>query len=96
MAEMLLQHLGKGHYRTFSAGSVPTGKVHPQSIETLNRHGVDPREPRSKSWDEFSDTHFDLIVTAHGQATGTEKEITSAFDQAFHLLKTRIEKELLP
>jgi len=121
MAEMVLNHLGKGHYQAFSAGSFPTRKVHPKSIETLKRHGIKPKEPRSKSWDEFSDKNFDLIVTVcdqtagetcpifHGspkklhwsipdpaKATGTEEEINTAFDQAFHLLKTRIEKELLP
>ncbi|MDA0739392.1 MAG: arsenate reductase ArsC [Nitrospirae bacterium] len=121
MAEMLLNHLGKGYYQPFSAGSFPTGKVHPKSIETLKRHGIEPGEPRSKSWGEFSDTHFDLIVTVCDQAAGEtcplfpgspkklhwsipdpaqtpglEEEINAAFDQAFHLLKTRIEKELLP
>ena len=121
IAETLLNHLGKGQYKACSAGSVPTRKVHPKSIETLKRHGVDPGKPRSKSWDEFSDTHFDLVVTVcdqaagetcplfpgsprklhwsipdPAQATGTEEEINSAFDQAFQLLKTRIEKELLP
>jgi len=120
IAEMLVNHLGKGHYQAFSAGSFPTGKVNPHSIETLKRHGIEPEEPRSKSWDEFSDTNFDLVVTVcdqaagetcplfpgsprrlhwstpdPAQATGTEEKINAAFDQAFHLLKTRIEKELL-
>lgn len=121
IAEMLLNHLGKGQYQAYSAGSFPTGKVHPKSKETLKRHGFDPGEPRSKSWDEFSDKNFDLIVTVcdqtagencplfpgspkklhwsipdPAQATGTEEEINTAFDQAFYLLKTRIEKEILP
>lgn len=70
MAEMLLNHLGKGHYQGFSAGSFPTGKVHPKSIETLRRQGIDPGMPRSKSWDEYADTTFDFVVTVCDQAAG--------------------------
>ena len=120
MAEMLLNHLGEGRYQAFSAGSFPTGKVNPQSIATLKRHGIEPGEPRSKSWDEFSDKNFDLVVTVcdqaagetcplfpgsprtlhwstpdPAQASGTDEQINTAFDEAFHLLKTRIKKELL-
>jgi arsenate reductase len=121
MAERLLHHLGNGQYQAFSAGSFPAGTVHPQSIETLQRHGIESGEPRSKSWDEFSDKKLDLVVTVCDQAagetcplflgspktlhwstpdpakaTGTPEEIRTAFDEAFHVLKTRIEKELLP
>jgi len=121
MAEMLLHHLGEGRYEACSAGSSPTGQVHPQSIATLTRHGIDPGQPRSQSWDEFADAKFDLVITVCDQAagetcplfpgspqmlhwsipepakaTGTEEEINRAFDDAFHLLKTRIEKEFLP
>ena len=121
MAEMLLNHLGEGRYQAFSAGSCPTGQVHPQSIETLTRRGIDPGQPRSQSWNKFADVKFDLVIIVCDQAasescplfagspqklhwstpdpaktTGTEEEINRAFDEAFHLLKTRIEKELLP
>ena len=53
MAEALINHLGKDQYEAVSAGSHPTGVVHPRSIETLRRHGIDPGQPRSKSWREF-------------------------------------------
>src|SRR5690606_13159258 len=46
-----------------SAGSNPAGYVHPKSIETLKRHGIDSGQPRSKSWDEFAGQAFDLVVT---------------------------------
>lgn len=103
-----------------SAGSFPTGKIHPQSIETLERHNIDPGHPRSKSWDEFADINFDFVITVCDQAageacpafpgdpeklhwsipdpakaTGREEEINAAFDEAFHFLKNRIEKEIL-
>lgn len=116
MAEALFNHLGKGHYEAVSAGSFPAGYIHPKSIETLKRHGIDPGQPRSKSWDEFADHYFDLVVTVCDQAagetcpffpgkpkklhwstpdpakaTGTETEINAAFDEAFTMLKGRIE-----
>jgi len=37
--------------------------VHPKSIETLKRHGIEVGEPRSKSWDEFEGVNFDLVIT---------------------------------
>lgn len=116
MAEALFNHLGKGRYEAVSAGSFPAGYVHPKSIETLKRHGINPGQPRSKSWDEFADQPFDLVVTVCDQAagetcpffpgkpkklhwstpdpakaTGTESEINAAFDEAFTMLKDRIE-----
>lgn len=116
MAEALFNHLGKGRYEAVSAGSFPAGYVHPQSIETLKRHGVDPGQPRSKSWDEFAGQHFDLVVTVcdaaaaescpvflgstkrlhwttpdPAKSTGTDAEIDTAFDQAFFMLRARIE-----
>ncbi|GJL53003.1 MAG: arsenate reductase [Nitrospirales bacterium] len=121
MAEMLLNHLGERRYEVFSAGSCPKGQVHPQSIATLTRHGIDPGQPRSQSWEEFTEINFDLVITVCDQAagetcplfpsnpqmlhwsipdpakaTGTEEEINRAFDEAFHLLKTCIEKEFFP
>jgi arsenate reductase (thioredoxin) len=44
--------------------------VHPKSIETLQRHGIDPGLPRSKSWDEFANQSFDLVITVCDQAAG--------------------------
>lgn len=49
---------------------MPAGSVHPKSIQTLQRHGIDPGHPRSKSWSEFADQSFDLIVTLCDQAAG--------------------------
>ncbi len=68
MAEALINDLGQGRYRAWSAGSVPAGSVHPKSIETLTRHGMDPGQPRSKSWHEFAQQSFDLVITVCDQA----------------------------
>jgi arsenate reductase len=70
MAEALINHLGHGRYRAWSAGSFPTGSVHPEALATLKRHGIDPGQPRSKSWNEFADHSFDLVITVCDQAAG--------------------------
>ena len=68
MAESLINHLGGGKYEAVSAGSFPAGDVHPESIETLRRNGIEIGEPRSKSWDEFADQPIDLVITVCDQA----------------------------
>jgi arsenate reductase len=70
MAEALINDLGRGRYQAWSAGSGPAGYVHPKSIETLQRHGIDPGLPRSKSWNEFAAHEFDLIITVCDHAAG--------------------------
>lgn len=68
LAECLINNFGAGKYQAESAGSRPAGYVHPKSIETLERHGVPVPQPRSKSWIEFADHSFDLIITVCDQA----------------------------
>jgi arsenate reductase len=70
MAEALINDLGRGRYRAWSAGSVPARYVHPKSIETLKRHSIVPGQPRSKSWNEFTEQSFDLVITVCDQAAG--------------------------
>ena len=70
MAEALINDLGRGRYQAWSAGSVPVGAVHPKSIETIRRHRIDPGQPRSKSWNEFAEQSFDLVITVCDQAAG--------------------------
>lgn len=54
MAEGLITHHGRGRLRAFSAGSKPTGRVHPDALAMLAEHGIVLADPRSKSWDEFA------------------------------------------
>ena len=70
MAEALINQLSRGRYRASSAGSSPAGYVHPKTIETLKRYGVDPGAPQSKSWDIFANERFDLVITVCDQAAG--------------------------
>lgn len=70
LAEALINYLGQGKYQAWSAGSHPTGKVHPCAIATLQRNGIDPGQPMSQSWNDMTDTTFDLIITVCDQAVG--------------------------
>jgi len=70
LAEALINNLGRGQYRAWSAGSHPAGYIHRKSIETLTRHDIDPGQPRSKSWNEFDEESFDLVITVCDQAAG--------------------------
>ncbi len=63
MAEALINHLGTGRCKAMSAGSKPAGFVHPKSLETLKRHGIEIGKLYSKSWNEFVETSFDLVIT---------------------------------
>ena len=54
LAEGILNHLGKGRFRAFSAGSQPKGVVNLFALEELRRAGLPAEGFRSKSWDEFA------------------------------------------
>ena len=66
MAEAMANHLGRGRFRAFSAGSHPNGQVNPWAIATLRRAGMPTEGLRSKSWDEFAAPNavpLDFIIT---------------------------------
>jgi protein-tyrosine-phosphatase len=54
LAEAILNKLGAGQFRAYSAGSSPKPHVHPQTLELLQSLGYDVTDIRSKSWSEFS------------------------------------------
>jgi len=73
MAECVLNRLGAGRFRAYSAGSQPKGAVHPVALETLRERGHDVSGLRSKSWDEFAmpgAPPLDLILTVCDGAAG--------------------------
>ena len=63
MAEAMLRHLGQGRFQAVSAGSHPAGFVHPLAIETMSRMGMPIENQASKSWDEFTKTPVDAVIT---------------------------------
>ena len=73
LAESLTNHLGRGHFRGFSAGSHPKGTVHPIAIELLNQIGLPTEGLRSKPWDEFAAPgapRLDFVFTVCDNAAG--------------------------
>jgi arsenate reductase (thioredoxin) len=54
IAEAILNYRGRGRFRAFSAGSHPSGRVHPLALDVLAQHHIPTESPRSKSWDEFA------------------------------------------
>lgn len=73
LAECLMNRVGAGKFRAYSAGSMPKGQVHPQAIKLLAGLGYETAELRSKSWDEFATPdgpQFDFIMTVCDNAAG--------------------------
>ncbi|MGE5504396.1 MAG: arsenate reductase ArsC [Actinomycetota bacterium] len=73
LAECLINDLGGGKWRAYSAGSHPTGRVNPLSIEVLKEKGHSVEGLRSKSWDEFAAPgapKMDLVITVCDNAAG--------------------------
>ncbi|MDY6960087.1 MAG: arsenate reductase ArsC [Halobacteriota archaeon] len=62
MAEGLVNHLLKGKYHAYSAGTEPTG-VNSYATKVMEEIGIDISSHRSKSIDEFRETKFDYVIT---------------------------------
>jgi protein-tyrosine-phosphatase len=54
IAEAIINRIGAGKFKGYSAGSMPKGQVHPLTISLLNKLNYDTATLRSKSWEEFS------------------------------------------
>jgi len=73
MAEAILNNVGGGKFRGYSAGSHPKGRVHPETIRLLQSLGYDTSSFRSKSWSEFADSSaepLDFVFTVCDNAAG--------------------------
>ncbi len=75
LAEALLNHLGHGRFKAFSAGSSPreNQKPNPLAIETLAKAGIVTDGLYSKSWDAFAQPgapQMDLVITVCDNAAG--------------------------
>ena len=87
MAEDLWELLGEGKWESESAGSKPSGYVHPLAIEAMKELGRDLSSHQSKSLDQFQDQPFDLVVTVCDNAkeacpvfTGAKQTLHWPFD----------------
>jgi arsenate reductase len=54
IAEAIMNRLGAGKFKAYSAGSQPSGKVHPYALDLLGQLNYDLSGLRSKSWEEFT------------------------------------------
>jgi len=73
MAESILNKLSEGRFKAFSAGSHPTGKVNPFTIELLEKNGHPVEHLASKSWSAFESPtapRMDMIITVCDNAAG--------------------------
>ncbi len=75
LAEALLNHLGKGRFKAYSAGSSPRDNQmpNPMALSTLEKAGISTEGLSSKSWDVFATNdapHMDLVITVCDNAAG--------------------------
>ena len=75
LAEAILNHIGKGRFRAWSAGSSPreNQQPNPLGLQVLKSAGIAIDGLRSKSWDEFAGAdapQMDLVITVCDNAAG--------------------------
>lgn len=73
MAESVLNQLGAGRFRAYSAGSHPHGAVNPLALDLLQRNHYPHQGLRSKNWDEFAGPdapQMDFVLTVCDKAAG--------------------------
>lgn len=69
IAEATFNHLAPAHMRAMSAGSQPTGEIHPRSLALLQSKQIATEGYYSKSWNDLSFTP-DIVITVCGNAAG--------------------------
>ena len=75
LAEALLNHMGQGKFKAFSAGSSPKDnqQPNPMALATLQKANISIEGLSSKSWDVFAEPnapHMDLVITVCDNAAG--------------------------
>jgi arsenate reductase (thioredoxin) len=75
MAEVILNRLGAGKFKAFSAGSQPAGYVHPMAVQMLRNAHYDTSKLRSKSWGEFAGPDAPPLDFVFTVCDNTAKEV---------------------
>ena len=73
LGEVLINELGRGRLRAWSAGSHPVGQVNPGALQKLAGEGHETAGLSSKSWDQFSGADappVDIVITVCDNAAG--------------------------
>lgn len=69
LGEATFNHLAPAGWKAMSAGSQPTGQVHPRSLALLAKEGIATEGYSSKSWDNLPATP-DIVITVCASAAG--------------------------
>ncbi|CAN7655431.1 arsenate reductase ArsC [Phenylobacterium sp. LjRoot225] len=76
LAEAIMNRIGRGRFKAYSAGSMPTGKVNPHALDLLEQMHHDTDGLRSKAWEEFTRDQnpdapeLDFVFTVCDNAAG--------------------------
>jgi arsenate reductase (thioredoxin) len=73
LAEVLLNVMGQGRFRAYSAGSHPRGHIHPLALELLEKNSLPTGGLHSKNWSEFARPgapQMDFVFTVCDNAAG--------------------------
>nr|WP_136249544.1 arsenate reductase ArsC [Ningiella ruwaisensis] len=70
LSEAITNHLAGDRIIAKSAGSQPSGEVHPLSLKYLQEAGIPTQELQSQSWEDFDDFEPDLVITVCDSAAG--------------------------
>jgi len=73
IAECVMNRLGMGKFKGLSAGSQPSGRVHPYALDLLRQLNYDTSGLRSKAWEEFAGEgapDLDFVFTVCDDAAG--------------------------
>lgn len=73
LAEALMNNLGAGRFKAYSAGSMPKGEVNPHALPLVRALGFKDQDFRSKAWDEFAAPgapKLDFVITVCDNAAG--------------------------
>lgn len=68
LAEGILRDMGGTLFEVYSAGSAPSGYVHPKAVQVMKEIGIDISGHRSKSMSEFLNQKIETVITVCGNA----------------------------
>jgi len=72
LGEALLNHLGSGRVKAYSAGSKPIGRTNVNAVKVLAKHGVNTDGFTSQSWDDFDKHQIDIAITVCDNAANEQ------------------------
>jgi len=84
MAEGFLKSFDK-NLKVYSAGTSPSGKVHPKAIQVMNEIGIDISDGFPQHVDEFMDMDLDYVITVCGGAKENCPVFTGKVKQKLHI-----------